>query len=315
MYEPIDPHDHGWLQRESDTRIYWEESGNPAGRPALYLHGGPGSGLGSGAYRQRFDPVAYRIIGLDQRGCGRSTPAACDDLAGLDTNTTQAMIGDLEALRRSLEIDSWIVHGVSWGSTLALGYAIEHPAVIDGLVLTAVTSGSRREIDWITEGISALFPEAHERFAAPVGDGERPVAAYARLLRHPDSEVRAGAASAWEAWEDTLLSLDPDGPPSSSRFADDHQRRNFATLVSHYWSNDCFLTGAATIAAGVSRLAGVPGVLIHGRRDHGSPVVTAWQLHRAWPGSELIIVEDEGHGGTKEMQLTADALDSMARSA
>ncbi len=311
MFEPITPHADGWLDRPDGARLFWEESGNPDGRAALYLHGGPGSGLGRGGYRRRFDPTKFRIIGLDQRGCGRSTPLAIDDLDSLDTNTTQALVADIEALREHLGVESWVLHGVSWGCTLAMAYALEHPGRVAGIVLVAVTAGSRSEIEWITEGVGAVFPEAWETFRSVARDGERPVDAYARLLRDPDPVVRADAARAWEAWEATHVSLDPnaaDGP----MFDDDRERENFATLVTHYWANDCFLAGAARIRDRVAELDGIPATLIHGRLDISGPVSTPWALHHAWPSSELVVVEDEGHGGPKEMELAADALSAFA---
>jgi proline iminopeptidase len=310
VFEPTTPSAHGWLSRPDGVRLYWEESGNPAGRAAVYLHGGPGSGLGPGGYRRRFDPAEYRIIGLDQRGCGRSTPLAIDDLDSLDTNTTQALVADLEALREHLRLDTWVLHGVSWGCTLALAYALEHPTRVSGLVLVAVTTGAREEVEWITQGVGAMFPEAWSRFRAVAGEGERPVDAYTRLLRHPDPAVRAGAARAWEEWESTHVSLDPQWSPGRM-FDDDRQRENFATLVTHYWANDCFLPGAARIRERAAELDGIPATLIHGRHDVSGPVITPWLLHQAWPSSELIVVEDEGHGGPKEMELAAAALSAL----
>jgi proline iminopeptidase len=310
VFEPITPYAHDWLSRPDGARLYWEESGNPDGQAAIYLHGGPGSGLGAGGYRRRFDPAKYRIVGMDQRGCGRSTPLAIDDLSSLDGNTTQSLIADLEALREHLGIDSWVVHGVSWGCTLAMAYALAHPSRVRGLVLVAVTTGAREEIDWITEGVGAIFPEAWSRFSSVARDGERPIEAYARLLRDPDAAARADAARAWEAWESTHVSLDPNwvaGP----MFENDRDRQNFATLVTHYWANDCFLPGAARIRDRVAELDGIPAALIHGRRDVSGPAITPWSLHQRWPSSELIIVEDEGHGGPKEMEYAAAALSKL----
>lgn len=311
MHDPIEPSAHGWLPRPDGIRLYWESSGNPTGQTALYLHGGPGGGLGRGGYRRRFDPSRYRIIGVDQRGCGKSTPWACDSLDTLDTNTTQTLIADLEALREHLRIDSWLLHGVSWGCTLALAYALEHPDRVTGLVLTAVTSGSREEIDWITEGVGMMFPEAWARFRTPACAGERVVGAYARLLRSDDPVARAHAARGWEEWESTHVSLDPSWTPGPM-FDDGRERLNFATLVTHYWSNDCFLTGHDRILDRISALTGIRGVLIHGRHDISGPAITPWALHQAWPGSELIIVEDEGHGGEQEMELTTRAIEGFA---
>ncbi|WP_239068446.1 alpha/beta fold hydrolase [Cellulomonas pakistanensis] len=307
----MEPSDSGWLDRPGGVRLYWEASGDPAGRPALYLHGGPGSGLGAGGYRRRFDPERYRVVGLDQRGCGRSTPWAADDLDRLDDNATPALIADIEALRAHLGVDAWLVHGVSWGSTLALAYALAHPDRVSALVLTAVTTGARDEIDWITEGVGRVFPEAWHRFAAGVPDGVRVVEHYARLLRDPDPVVRAAAADAWDAWESTHVSLDPGWRPGPLH-AEPRERLNFATLVTHYWAHDCFLAGGDAVLARAHELT-VPGVLVHGRRDISGPVVTPWRLHRAWPGSELHVVESEGHGGAEEMEVTRRAIDALAR--
>jgi len=311
VHDPIEPHAHGWLVRPGGHRVYWEASGNPDGLPAIYLHGGPGSGLGRGGYRRRFDPDRYRIIGIDQRGCGKSTPLAVESLETLDANTTQALLADLEAVRDELGIETWLLHGVSWGSTLALAYALDHPDRVTGVVLTAVTSGSREEIDWITQGVGAIFPEAWARFRAGAPGEERVVDAYARLLRDADPAVRSAAARAWEEWESTHVSLDPGWVPGPM-FDDDLERQNFATLVTHYWAHDCFLRGPARIRHRIAELAGVPGVLIHGRHDVSGPAITPWLLHQAWPGSELVVVESEGHGGPREMELTCDAIGRLA---
>ncbi len=312
MYPPVEPSASGWLDRPFGARLYWEESGTSAGIPALYLHGGPGSGLGAGGYRRRFDPERYRIVGVDQRGCGRSTPWAIDDLAHLDSITTDALIADIEALRSHLGIDAWLVHGVSWGSTLALAYALACPDRVTGLVLTAVTTGGREELDWITEGVGRIFPEAWHRFAADVPVGVRVVEHYARLLRDPEPAIRARAADAWDIWEATHVSLDPGWVPGPLH-ADPRERANFATLVTHFWANDCFLVGDQAVLRRAHQLTGIPGVLIHGRRDISGPVITPWRLHQAWEGSELHVVEAEGHGGTAEMELTRHALDRLRR--
>jgi len=311
MHPPLAPFDSGWLIRPGDVRLYWEKSGNPEGRPALYLHGGPGSGLRNGGYRRRFDPARHLVVGVDQRGCGRSTPWAIDDLDRLDDNTTATLVADVEALRTHLGIGRWLVHGVSSGSTLALAYALAHPDRVAALVLTAVTTGSREEIDWITEGVGRVFPEAWERFAAMTPEGLRAVEHYARLLRGADPAVRSAAADAWDTWESTHVSLDPRWEPGPLH-ADPRERANFATLVTHYWSHDCFLPDSQSVLARAHELAGIPGVLIHGRRKISGPVVTPWRLHQAWPGSELHVVESEGHGGDVEMELTSRAIDAFA---
>lgn len=312
-HPPTEPCDRGWLRRPDGAELFWETSGSLDGRPALHLRGGPGSGLGAGGYRRRFDPARYRVVGLDQRGCGRSRPRAGEDLASLDALTTDVLLADLEALRGHLGVECWLVHGVSWGSTLALAYALEHPSRVSELVLTAVTTGSREEVDWLTEGMGRVFPEAWEVFAAVARPGERVVAAYARLLRDPDPAVRRRAADAWDAWESTHVRLDPAWQPGP--FVDDpDERLDVATLVTHFWSHDCFLTGPRRILDRAHELAGIPGVLVHGRHDVSGPVITPWRLHRAWPGSVLHVVETEGHGGPEEMELTCEAIDGFAGS-
>ena len=288
--------------------IYWETSGNPRGRPALYLHGGPGSGLGPGGYRRRYDPERYLIVGIDQRGCGRSRPLITDALHTLELNTTQTLIDDIEAVREHLGIDRWLVSGVSWGTTLALAYALAHPKRVTELVLVAVAATSRGEIDWLTEDMQRVFPEAWERFAAGSGRvaGERIVSAYARRLTQSDPVDRARAADAWDAWEATHMRRP--GP----LFEDPVMRAVYATLVTHYWSHDGFLVGDSAILSRAPELQGIPTVLIHGRLDVSGPAITAWQLHRAIPESRLSIVEDEGHGGPVMMEQMCAATDAFA---
>nr|WP_274638508.1 alpha/beta fold hydrolase [Microbacterium bovistercoris] len=313
VYPPIEPHASGLVPRPDGAQIYWESSGDPVGIPALYLHGGPGGGLGAGGYRRRFDPARYRIVGVDQRGCGHSIPNVLDDLDGLDDNTTPALIADLEAVRVELGVERWVLHGVSWGSTLALAYALAHPDRVSAVVNAAVTTTSRAEVEWITETVGALFPEEWEPFAAAHRPGERVVEAYARLLRDPDAAVRAQAAAAWDRWEGVHVSLDPLHAPGPLHPADARVQQVFATLVTHYWAHDGFLDEPIIDRAG--ELAGIPGVLVHGRHDVSGPAITAWRLHRAWPGSRLHIVESEGHGGPEMMELVVRATDEFADSA
>ncbi|QRE76624.1 prolyl aminopeptidase [Methylobacterium aquaticum] len=303
----------GLLTLAAGDRIYWETSGHPEGRPALFLHGGPGSGLGTGGYRRHFDGARYRIVGIDQRGCGRSRPLATSNLGRLSRNTTQAVIADIEAVRRHLGIERWLVTGISWGTTLALAYAQQHPDRVSALVLAAVTTTSRDEVTWITETVGRVFPEAWYAFAAASdrrGD-ERIVEAYARRLAGHDASDRRRAVRDWMAWEDMHVSLDRSLPPGQK--PDDPERDAvFATLVTHYWANDGFLHGPEAILAGMDRLRTIPGVLIHGRRDISGPAATAWQLHRLWPASRLCIVEAEGHGGPEIAARMRDATDRFA---
>ena len=312
-YPPIEPLNSGLLAVSDGNELYWEVSGNREGKPALYLHGGPGSGLRSSSYRRRFDPQKYCIVGIDQRGCGRSRPLAADDPGQLRHTTTQTLIHDIEAVRRHLEIETWLVSGVSWGTTLALAYAQTHPDRVSELVLVAVTTTSREEVDWVTEAVGRLFPEAWQRFEANSGrrEGERIVAAYARRLATGDREDRLHAARAWNDWESTHISLDPNWEPIGRHFTDE-EAMTFATLVTHFWSNDGFLRKGNEILRRVAAIQQIPAVLIHGRRDISGPVVTAWRLHQLWPASELRVVESEGHGGPQSMEQMRRALDSFA---
>lgn len=288
---------------DRDQNVYWEESGGPDGIPAVYLHGGPGGGLGRGGYRSRFDPARFRIIGVDQRGCGRSTPLVTAPGYDLSRNTTQDLIDDLEQVRAYLRVDRWLLNGVSWGSTLALAYAQAHPPRGLGIVLMAVTTTDRFEVRWITETVGAIYPEAWDRLAGHAeragvgyqrGTG-RLIEAYARLMTDPDPAVRDAASYAWADWEDHHISIGTGGVHRDPRWDDDEQRHVFATLVTHYWAHDGFLT--PPILDRMDRLRGIRATLIHGRRDVSGPAVVAWRLHRAWPDSELIIDEGEGHGG------------------
>jgi proline iminopeptidase len=310
-YPPIDPYETGALAVGDGHVLYWETCGNPAGTPALWLHGGPGSGCSAGT-RRSFDPAAYRIVLFDQRGCGRSRPLATGAGPGLVANTTAHLVADIECLREHLGIDAWVVAGGSWGVTLALAYAQAHPDRVRAMVLVAVTSGRRLETDWITRAMGRVFPAEWEDFAHGVPEEERGgdlSAAYARLLADPDPRTREEAARRWCAWEDTHVRLMPGWIPNP-RYEDPVFRLVFATLVTHYWSNGCFLE-EDQILEGMDRLAGIPAVLIHGRYDVSGPLDTAWALHRAWPGSRLVVLEEAGHGGRGMQGELVGALDAF----
>ncbi len=288
----------GALDVGEGHRIHWEASGRADAIPAIWLHGGPGSGLGGTGYRNLFVEDRFLVVGVDQRGCGRSRPLATDPGA-LDGQDAAALIRDLEVVREHLGIERWVVAGASWGSTLALVYAQEHPERVIAIGLVAVTSTSRDEVDWITEGVGVIFPEAWERFEAASlrRPGERVVAAYARRLAATDDPAdRAAAAEAWDDWESTHVSLDPAWRPGPM-VEDPAERLVVAALVTRYWAGDGLLPGGVPIAERMERIAAIPAVLVHGRRDISGPVGTAWALHRAWPASELIVIEEEGHGG------------------
>ena len=269
----------------------------------------PGSGCTPGS-RRAFDPAAYRIVLLDQRGCGRSRPLADSAAADLTTNTTDHLVGDLERLRGHLGIDRWVVTGGSWGATLALAYAQRHPERVRAVVLAAVTSGRRLETEWITRDMRRVFPREWDAFAAEVPEDERTgdlAAAYAHLLASPDPAVTERAARAWCAWEDAHVSL-ASGP--YPRFADPVFRQVFARLVTHYWAHGCFLDDRPVLAA-MDRIADIPAVLIHGRLDVSGPLDTAWDLHRAWPASRLVVCDDDGHGGEGMSAALVEALDGF----
>lgn len=313
-HPPLESFAHGMLPASHGNEIYWETSGNPDGEPLIYLHGGPGGGLGPGGYRRRADPSRYLIVGIDQRGCGRSRPLVVDDLSNLRYNTTQTLIDDIEAVRKHLGVERWVLHGVSWGSTLALAYAQTHPERVRAIVLVAVTTTSRDEIEWITAGVSRIFPEAWQRFADASGRGsdERVVDAYARRLAdaNADPDDRERAAATWDEWESQHIRLDPLWTPDA-RHEDPVVRRVFATLVTHYWSHDGFMVGPDAIINRVERIRHIPGTLIHGRHDVSGPVITAWRLHERWPASRLVVIESEGHGGAESMAEMARATNAL----
>jgi proline iminopeptidase len=309
---PVEPYDSGHLDVGDGHAVYWETCGDPDGKPAVVLHGGPGSGCSPGM-RRLFDPARYRVVLLDQRNSGRSTPWAGGPEVDLSANTTQHLVADLERLREHLGIARWLVWGGSWGVTLALAYAEAHPERVSELVLAAVTSGRRRETDWITRDVGRVFPREWERFRDVVPAAERNgdlAAAYSRLLHSPAPAVRAHAAAEWCLWEDTHVSLAPDAEPYLS-VADPAVQLAIARIVTHYWSQGCFLE-EGQLLRDAGRLAGIPGVLVHGRFDVSSPLETAWELHRAWPGSELVVLGDAGHGGSSMTEATVAATDRFA---
>jgi proline iminopeptidase len=310
----IEPYESGMLAVGDGHELYWETVGDPSGRPAVWLHGGPGSGSSEGI-RRSFDPAAYRVVLFDQRGCGRSRPLADSAAADLSANTTQHLLRDIELLREHLGIPRWVVTGGSWGVTLALAYAQRFPERVTALVLAAVTAGRRSETDWITRDMRRVFPREWDAYAAAVPPSERDgdlSAAYARLLASPDPVVTDRAALRWCVWEDTHVSLAPGWQPRL-QYEDPAFRQVFARLVTHYWAHGCFLDDSP-ILAGMSLVAGIPGVLIHGRYDVSGPLDTAWDLHRAWPASRLIVCDDAGHGGATMTSAMIDALDSLAGS-
>ena len=294
-YPDIEPYAHGLLDVGDGNSIYWETCGNPAGKPAVVLHGGPGSGCGP-VWRGLFDPAAYRVVLFDQRGCGRSTPDAGDPAVDLSTNTLEHLLGDIEALREHLDIERWLVLGASWGTTLGLAYAERHPERVTEAVLFLIALTQPREVEWITRDMGRLFPERWEVFRDGVPEADRDgnlADAYRRLLADPSPAVRDRAARNWCIWEETHVSL-VRGYRPSPRYDDPVFRMTFARLVSHYWAHAAWLPDGQLLRD-ASRLGGIPAVLAHGRLDVSGPLDTAWALAKAWPGSELTVVEDAGH--------------------
>jgi proline iminopeptidase len=284
------------LQVGDGNLVYWEVCGNPAGKPAVMLHGGPGSGCVP-YWRRYFDPDAYRVVLFDQRGCGRSTPHSSDPTVDLAANTTDHLIADLERLRDLLGIDRWLVVGGSWGSTLGLAYAERLPEHVSEMVLFSVATTSRREVRWVTRDVARYFPDQWARFRDGVPEADRDgdlVAAYYRLLHDRDPAVREKAARDWCRWEDAHVAIRANHRPDP-RYDDPRFRKAFARLVTHYWHHAAFVEDGALLRD-AGGLAGIPGVLIHGRLDLSSPLDIAWHLSRAWPGSELIVVDEAGHG-------------------
>ncbi len=312
-FPAVEPYNSGMLEVGDGHRVYWESCGNPNGKPAIFLHGGPGSGSTPGQ-RRFFDPDAYRVILFDQRGSGRSLPLADEPNVDLRTNTTRHLIEDIESLRRFHGVESWTILGMSWGTTLGLAYAQVHPRRVNALVLALVTTTSRREVDWLTHDVGRIFPREWDRFASAIPDalGQLPlVDAYAALLFDADPQVREHAAREWCAWEDAHVSLTPGHRPNP-RFEDPQFRLRFARLVTHYWRNAAFLE-ENQLLRDAQLLNGVPGVLIHGLYDVSSPLETAWQLSQRWKTSQLHVLEDAGHGGGDSLlAIIGDALAGFA---
>ncbi len=295
LFPEIEPYEHGLLDTGDGNLVYWEACGNPTGKPALVLHGGPGSGCSTAA-RRYFDPSVYRIILFDQRNCGRSLPDAADAATDLSRNTTAYLIEDIERLRSLFSVEKWIIFGNSWGSTLALAYAQSHPDHVSGIVIAGVTTTRRSEIDWLYRGMAPLFPEEWHSFgkALPpeLRDIDR-VSAYHQLLNDPEEQVRLKAARDWHEWEAaTILLADPAGLPG--RWSDPRYLLTRARIITHYFRQGAWLEDGILLK-NADRLAGIPGFLIHGRFDIEAPLVTAWELARAWPGAELIVLPKAAH--------------------
>lgn len=291
LYPPIEPYRTGALAVSELHTLYYEEVGNPEGKPVVFLHGGPGGGLDPD-YRRYFDPAKWRVVLFDQRGCGKSTPHA-----ELRENTTWDLVSDIEKLRRLLSIEKWVVFGGSWGSTLSLAYAETHPERCLGLILRGIFLLRRKELLWFyQEGASWLFPEAWEQYLEPIPEVERGdlMSAYYRRLTSPDPAVRLAAAVAWSVWEGSTSKLFTD-PKVVEKFGGDAFAEAFARIECHYFVNGAFLRSDAQLLEDAARIAHLPGVIVQGRYDVVCPAASAWALHRRWPGSKLHVIPDAGH--------------------
>ena len=312
LFPGVEPYDHGLLDVGDGNCVFWETCGNPQGKPAVVLHGGPGSGC-TAWHRRLFDPSVYRVVLFDQRNCGRSTPHASEPDIDLANNTTSNLIADIELLREHLGVERWLVLGGSWGSTLALAYTEQYPDRVAEMILFGVTTGRHAEFDWLFRGaLARFFPEQWQRLCDAIPASTRNldiVDAYHRLLHDPDPAVQQQAALEWCMWE----SATPAWPPAiglAERFTDPAYALAFARIVTHYVRHNAWLEDGVLLRNAGS-LGGIPGVMINGRFDFQAPIANAWELKRHWPRAELVIVDDAGHaadsaGITQELVRATD---------
>ncbi|WP_422071622.1 prolyl aminopeptidase [Tranquillimonas rosea] len=292
LYPPIEPYESGMLDVGDGHSIYYERVGTPGAKSAVFLHGGPGGGLAPD-YRRFFDPERYDLLLFEQRGCGRSEPHA-----SLEANTTWHLVDDIERLRVLAGVDSWLVFGGSWGSTLALAYAETHPERVTELIVRGVYTVSRGELAWYYQhGVSEIFPERWEAFCAPIPPEERGdmIAAYRRRLTSDDPETRQAAAKAWTLWEGQTIRLLPE---VNAKFEEDRFALAFARLENHYFVHGCWLEDGQLLRD-AHRLEGIPGTIVHGRYDMPCPARNAFELHKVWPGAEFHLIEGAGHAATE----------------
>ncbi len=289
LFPEIGPYETGYLPLTGGHVMYWEQVGNPRGVPALFLHGGPGAGAGA-VHRRFFDPLFWRVVVFDQRGAGRSRP-----LGGLTNNTTPDLVEDIEALRRHLAVDRFLLFGGSWGSTLALAYAQAYPNRVAGCVLRGVFLGRRTEVDWFLEGLATIFPDAHATFVGFLPEAERAdvLGNYMRRLNHPDPTIHMQAARAWSMYEGSCSTLLP-SPDTVVSFAQDRTALGLARIEAHYFLHDLFLRPEGLLP-GMAALAGIRAEIVQGRYDMICPARTAFELAAAWPGARLTIIPDAGH--------------------
>ena len=311
LYPAIETYDQGMLPVSPVHTLYYEQSGNPEGLPVVFLHGGPGGGTVPD-YRRFFDPAAYRIVLFDQRGSGKSTPHA-----NLEENTTWHLVADIERIREHLGIENWVVFGGSWGSTLALAYAQTHPERVRALVLRGIFLCRPKEIRWFyQEGASAIYPDAWEHYVKVIPEAERGdlLAAFYRRLTGEDETVRLEAARAWSIWEGSTSKLYPD-EDLISHFGDPQFAIAFARIECHYFTHNAFFDTDNYLIENVGRIRHIPAVIVQGRYDVVCPLMSAWELHRAWPEADLKIIPDSGHSALERGTRSAlvEATDRFAK--
>jgi proline iminopeptidase len=295
LYPPIEPYNQGVLQVSDLHRIYFEECGNPDGKPVVFLHGGPGGGI-IPTYRQYFDPSRWHVVLFDQRGCGKSTPHA-----ELRENTTWDLVTDIEKLRVHLGIEEWVVFGGSWGSTLSLAYAETHSDRVKGLILRGIFLLRQKELQWFyQEGTSYIFPEAWQEYLKPIPQSDRHdlIAAYYRRLTSEDLQIQLEAARAWSIWEASTSKLFIDAG-LIEKFGEEHFAAAFARIECHYFINKGFFETENYLIENVDRIRHIQGAIVQGRYDIVCPMVSAWELHQAWPEANFIVVPDAGHSMTE----------------
>ncbi len=313
LFPEIEPYDIGFLSvggglESMGHEIYWEVSGNPDGQPVIFVHGGPGGGT-SPAQRRFFDPAHYHIILFDQRGCGKSMP-----LGSLVNNDTQHLISDMEALRQQLDIESWIVFGGSWGSTLSLAYAQAHPDRTVALALRGIFLSRQSELDWFMSknGMGAIFPEAYEAFINTLPENEHDDifnSFYARLT-DPDPAVHMLVAKAWSGYEGSCVTLLPN-PQIVAESREDNKALSTARIEAHYFKHGSFLPGEGLLG-GMDKIRHIPAVIVHGRYDIVCPITTAYALHKAWPEAEFEVIDDAGHSAN-EPGIRAALVEAMEK--
>jgi proline iminopeptidase len=295
FFPAIEPYNKGFLKVSEIHNLYYEECGNPNGKPVVFLHGGPGGGVAPD-HRRFFDPKEYRIILFDQRGSGQSTPCA-----ELRENTTWDLVKDIETFREHFKISKWVVFGGSWGSTLALAYAITHPDKVKALVLRGIFLCRPSEIKWFyQEGASQIFPDVWDEYLKPIPTNERHdmVSAYYKRLTHEDSKIRLEAAKAWSKWEAATSRLYID-VNAIEEFDEPEYALSFARIECHYFTNNAFFKTNNWILENVDKIRHIPGVIVQGRYDVVCPATSAWELHKAWPEAKLEIIADSGHAASE----------------